>query len=208
MPINLGLLRFQGFGLAHHSIFCYNERKKQEMVGRKGGTEMSKIELRKAETGDEKVLAHIQTESWKSAFGGILSPEELERCTDIQKAEAMYKRVLERGSVRMTIEFIDQKPHCIAGWSHNRNDLGANTAELICIHSLTDKRHQGYGSLMMEHVLNEMKQAGYSEVVLWVFEKNITAIKFYEKHGFVLTDRKQEAHGAAEIMYTKTLETA
>lgn len=166
---------------------------------------MNKIELRSAELGDEKILAYIQTESWKAAFSEILSVEELKRSTDIQKAEEMYKNVLNRQFVNVVIEFVDEKPHCIAGWSKNRNDLGDNAAELICIHSLRDKWRQGYGSVMMRHILDEIKKAGYSEVILWVFEKNLNARKFYEKHGFKLSDLKNVSHGAVEIMYSKQL---
>lgn len=166
---------------------------------------MNKIELRSAKHGDEKTLAYIQTESWKAAFSEILSSEELERSTNLQKAEEMYKNVLSRNFVNIVIEFVDEKPHCIAGWSQNRSDLGQNTAELICIHSLRDKWHQGYGSVMMRHILGEIKKAGFSDVILWVFEKNLNARKFYEKHGFILSDMKNESHGAVEIMYSKKL---
>lgn len=166
---------------------------------------LSRIELKKAQTGDESTLAYIQTESWKSAFVDILSPEELERATDLKKAESMYQRVLKQDVVKMAIEFVDNQPHCIAGWSRNRNDLGDHIAELICIHSLPDKRRKGYGSLMMEHILDEIAKAGYSEVILWVFEKNFPAIHFYEKHGFQSTERTNSSHGAVEIMYSKKL---
>lgn len=58
---------------------------------------------------------------------------------------------------------------------------------------------------MMRHILDEIKQAGYSEVILWVFEANLPAIRFYEKHGFQITDQRNIAHGAIEVMYSKKL---
>ena len=166
---------------------------------------MSTVSLRKAQAGDEKILAHIQTTSWKAAFANILSPEELERATDLSKAEAMYRRVLAAGAVNLLIQTVDGQPHCIAGWSRNRCDLAQNIAELICIHSLPDKWHKGYGSQMMERLLEEMRQSGYEEVILWVFAENTRARRFYEKHGFTLTDRQNESHGAIELMYSKKL---
>lgn len=36
------------------------------------------ITIRKAKPGDEKTLAYIQTESWKSAFVDIISAEDME----------------------------------------------------------------------------------------------------------------------------------
>ena len=167
--------------------------------------EMNNIELCRARSGDEKILAYIQTESWKAAFSGILSSEELERSTDLEKAESMYRNVLSQDFVNLVIEYVDRSPHCIAGWSQNRSDLGANVAELICIHSLCDQWHQGYGSIMMHHILDDIKEKGYSEVILWVFEKNRNARRFYEKHGFGSTSLKNQSHGAIEIMYSKRL---
>ena len=166
---------------------------------------MADISIRRAIPGDEQVLAYIQTESWKAAFAGILSPEELERCTDIQKAEQMYHNVLRRDGCNMAIEFVDGKPHCIAAWGKNRCDLGETVGELICIHSLQNNWAKGYGSAMVEYVLTQLQQANYESVILWVFEENIRARKFYEKHGFELTEQKKLANGIAELMYMKKI---
>lgn len=171
----------------------------------RGSIDMNTVEIRGAKPGDERILAHIQTESWRSAFAEILSPEELERSTDAEKAEEMYRNVLDRHFVHLLIEFVGKEPHCIAGWSANRSDMGAHVAELICIHSLPDRRHKGYGSVMMGRVLDEMKKAGYSEVILWVFEKNLNARRFYEKHGFAESNQKNQSHGAVELLYARRL---
>ena len=57
-----------------------------------GGGSSMKHSIRKVRQGDEKALAYIQTESWKAAFGDILSPDVLENATDLTRATAMYKR--------------------------------------------------------------------------------------------------------------------
>ena len=166
---------------------------------------MADISIRRAIPGDEQVLAYIQTESWKAAFAGILSPEELERCTNREKAEQMYHNVLRREGCNMAIEFVDGKPHCIAAWGRNRCDLGDTVGELICIHSLQNNWAKGYGSAMMEYVLAQLQQANYKSVILWVFEANTRARKFYEKHGFELTEQKKLANCIEELMYKKDL---
>lgn len=164
-----------------------------------------KITIREAEPGDEKILAYIQTESWKSAFADIISAEDMERCTDIAKAEAMYENVFKSGYAEMSVLEIDGKPHCIAAWSKSRNPQFSDCAELICIHSLCDKWGKGYGSMMMNHIIDEINNSGYNSVLLWVFEKNTRARTFYEKHGFELTDNTQISYGAVEVMYRKKL---
>lgn len=97
------------------------------------------------------------------------------------------------------------KPYCIAAWGKNRFDLGDRVGELICIHSLQDGWGKGYGSAMMQYVLAELKQAHYESVILWVFEANTRARRFYEKHGFVPTEQKKLTNGIVELMYRKDI---
>ena len=161
------------------------------------------ITIQKAKIGDEKILAFIQTDSWKNAFKDIIPETDLVECTNIIKAEEMYSRVLRTNYAENFILEIDGKPHCIAGWSKARNSEFLDSAELICIHSLCDNWGKGYGSIMMNHIINEVKSAGFKSVLLWVFEKNTRARKFYEKHGFELTDKTQVSYGAVEVMYCR-----
>ena len=58
---------------------------------------------------------------------------------------------------------------------------------------------------MMKQILDDVKRAGYSKIMLWVFDNNLRAIKFYEKHGFVASGKKLPALGAVEEMYIKAL---
>ena len=56
------------------------------------------IDIRKVEISDVNTLAYIQTESWKSAFNTILSKEDLDKYTDINKAIELYRvRYREKG---------------------------------------------------------------------------------------------------------------
>ena len=58
---------------------------------------------------------------------------------------------------------------------------------------------------MMERVLCNVRTAGYSNIMLWVFDNNVRAIRFYEKHGFMASGRKQPALGAVEEMYVREI---
>ena len=161
--------------------------------------------IRPAVPEDTPVLARIQTEAWKAAFGGILSPEALAQATNPEEAQAMHAFVLEHQLAHVSLQCIDGTPQGMTAWSENRDNLGCDTAELICIHSLPQFWGHGYGARMIQHVLEEAKHAGYVRLVLWVFEGNERARRFYEKHGFHLTERKQENLGATEVMYEITL---
>lgn len=54
---------------------------------------------------------------------------------------------------------------------------------------------QGIGSELIEFAVQQ-KNCSY----LWVLEKNVRAIRFYQRHGFSLTDEKQLQEGTPEFI--------
>ena len=161
--------------------------------------------IRKVADGDAPVLAYIQTESWKAAFKGILEDDVLARCTDIERATQMYAGLLKAKKGNGYLLEVDGKGHCIAWWDATREEDMENFAELICIHSLQDNWGKGYGSKMMDKVLADITEAGYTKVMLWVFEENHRARAFYEAKGFVKSGKSKVSLGAVEVMYEKVL---
>lgn len=117
------------------------------------------IHIRRAESGDEACLAHVQTESWKAAFAGIVPADLLTQCTSIERAEKMYARLLTERRGNGYILELDGKPHCVAWWDAAREEDMPGAAELRCIHSLPENWRRGCGSRMMERVLADVKAA-------------------------------------------------
>ena len=161
--------------------------------------------IERVKLGDEAVLAYIQTESWKAGFKDILSADVLERCTQIDKATAMYRRLLEQNVGNGYLLKVEENPHCIAWWDATRENDMPDYAELICIHSLQNQWRKGYGSKIMDVVLHDIAKAGYSKVMLWVFEDNVRARRFYETLGFTANGKVKTDIGAAEVCYEKAL---
>ena len=163
------------------------------------------VTIRRVQAGDEKALASIQTESWKAAFQRILDEETLLRCTNLERATVSYQRLLDEKKGNGYLLLLDGQPHCIAWWDAARDEAFAGKAELICIHSLPQHWHQGFGSRMMDRVLSDVKAAGYSEIILWVFAENERARRFYEAKGFRPEGREKIGLGAVEMCYIRKL---
>lgn len=159
--------------------------------------------IERVKPGDEAVLAHIQTSAWKAGFRDILAADILERYTQTDKATAMYRQLLEQKVGNGYILKVEGQPHCIAFWDATRDSDMPGYAELICIHSLQDRWRKGFGSRMMERVLQDMTAAGYEKAMLWVFEDNTRARRFYEKHGFTASDKAKTSFGTTEVCYVK-----
>lgn len=161
--------------------------------------------IRRVQKGDRQTLAYIQTESWKAAFCDILAEDVLEKHTDLGHTEEMYGKLLAEGKGNGYILEVEGKPHCIAYWDRARDGDLADAAEIICIHSLQENWRKGFGSIMMDRLLEDIAAAGYSKVVLWVFEENRRARGFYEAKGFAVTEKRKPALGTVEICYEKKL---
>ena len=161
------------------------------------------VMVRRVRKGDEEALARVQTESWRSAFGSILDSATLERCTDLTKSENMFRSLLDENRGNGYILEIKGKPHCISYWDAARDPGMDGYAELISIHSLPDNRRRGYGRMMMDKVLGDIRKAGYPGVVLWVFTENRGARAFYEAAGFHATETVKHALGTEEMLYAK-----
>lgn len=161
--------------------------------------------IERAKPGDEAALAYIQTESWKAGFQGILSGEALKNSTQIEKVTAMYARILEQNYGNGYLLKVDGEPHCMAWWASVRWEGMPGYGELICIHSLPNRWRNGFGSKMMDIVLRDMAAAGYEKVMLWVFEENTRARRFYEAHGFAASGKVKPNSQPPEICYEKNL---
>ena len=166
---------------------------------------MPTIQIRTAVPEDVQAVSRIQIESWWSAFADILTTQTLEEHLKEDAIEQMYRHVLADERFHGLLLTLDGQPHAMAFWSAARGEQTPGLAELICIHSLKENWGNGYGSQLMERALAEMKAAGYREVLLWVFEQNLRARRFYEKFGFSLSGQQQNNLGANEIQYRKTL---
>lgn len=161
--------------------------------------------IQKGKIGDESRFAYIQVESWRAAYGNIISREALSKYLDMEYVTSIYKKVLENKKGNGYIMQAEGADHCIAYWDKARNCPEPGIAELICIHSLQTNWRKGLGSKMMEKICTDMADQGYSQVILWVFEKNIRARKFYEANGFKKTDKAQSSLGEDEVCYIRSL---
>lgn len=66
---------------------------------------------------------------------------------------------------------------------------------------------QGIGSRLIKYAEETASSSGFTNMILWVLEKNQNARSFYTKHGFTFTSDKKPEDGTAEYImkYQKKL---
>lgn len=146
--------------------------------------EGNKVEVRYIIPTDDRIkISEIYEESWKYAYKGIIPQSYLDSIpkgrwvSNIDNQNWKTLICVDNGEIIGTSSFCKSRFKQFYGWG-----------EIISIYLLPAYIGKGYGRLLMESALLELKKQGYENVFLWVLEENIKARHFYTKIGFMLTD--------------------
>ena len=87
---------------------------------------------------------------------------------------------------------------------------GETRAYVQTIEVLPELRGRGAGRELLEHVERSAADAGAASLWLHVDESNASAIRLYEKHGFLRAGREEHyyAEGRGALLYRKPLRKA
>ena len=134
------------------------------------------MEIRYINPSDNREeISKIYENSWRYASKGIIPQDYLDaipegRWVNIFDITGWSTMVcVENG------EYIGTSSFC-----RSRFEQYPDSGEVISIYFLPEFMGKGYGSKLLEAVISELKNRGFSEVFLWVLEENTTARQFYE----------------------------
>jgi ribosomal protein S18 acetylase RimI-like enzyme len=169
------------------------------------------VVIRDAELRDARGIAEVHVRSWQAAYAGIVPDEDLARLS-VGQREQFWSQILSKDE-RAT--FVLVNGHLVVGWSsfgsaRDEDCDPALVAELYGIYLLPEYWTTGCGKQLYRATENRIRQTLIDNLVLWVFEKNTRARRFYEAAGYRLEPGKQkEMHfvGAnpVQVRYRKLL---
>ena len=159
------------------------------MVPKKG---ILKMILRKAEINDAAALAEIVCCAWRAAFGNFIAEDELSKIT-VETETAMFESVIRGGEVYNFIAVDGSEPCGLCSFGRSQDKDLSEYAEIYAIHTKPEYWGKGVGKLLMDTALSELSRLGYEKAMLWVFEENKRARRFYERYGFVFDGTKKDS---------------
>lgn len=133
---------------------------------------------------DRLAISKVYEESWKYAYQGIVPQDYLDSIPEGQWASHMEQE--DRKNLVMVQNGIIIGT---SGFGKSRMEKMDGFGEIISLYFLPDYMGKGYGRLLLQAVVGELKKMGFDKVFLWVLEENRNARDFYEKCGFVQTER-------------------
>ncbi len=145
-----------------------------------------------------ELIAHA---TWPSAYGEILTPEQIEYMLAMMYTPEAIAEHSAKGQSFYVLETVDLQLHekQIVGYVSHQFDYLPGTTKIHKLYALPAVQGKGFGRLMVEHVADQARAAGQQKLRLDVNYKN-RAIGFYEKIGFHKTERCNTAIGNGYLM--------
>jgi ribosomal protein S18 acetylase RimI-like enzyme len=167
--------------------------------------------IRDAELRDARGIAEVHIRSWQAAYVGIVPDEDLARLSLAQR-EQFWTGILSKDESATSV-LVDGR--LIAGWSSfgpaRDEDCDATLfTELYGIYLLPEYWSRGYGKQLYGATETRIRRNLIENLVLWVFEKNTRARRFYEAIGYRLESVKHKemrfvGTAAVQVRYRKLL---
>ena len=141
--------------------------------------------IRRAGLADAETVARIHVESWNVAYRGIM-PDDVIASTDLAYRTIFWnERIADREWPVFLLEDNDRAvAFCQMIPTKDPDDDPKRVGHITSLHVLPELRGHGYGLVLMDHVRNELRRRKFTELTLWVLERNQKARAFYERCGF------------------------
>ena len=106
---------------------------------------------------------------------------------EIQKSILKLKNNLSDKSNKGFILYLDNKAVGMMRIGSSRQEKYNNEGELRAIYLLDEVKHKGYGRILFERALKELKEMGYNNIIIACLKEN-PSNEFYKHMGGKLVD--------------------
>jgi ribosomal protein S18 acetylase RimI-like enzyme len=155
------------------------------------------LTIRKAKIEDAAAIAHVQVESWKTTYAGIVSDIFLASMNKEERMRSWQKQIL-AGNVSIFVAEEEAGIFGFAAGGEVREKLDEYDAELYAIYLLRERQRQGVGRTLCLALASALQTKGFTSMLVWVLEQN-PSVSFYERLGAAEIARKVINIGGADL---------
>ena len=169
----------------------------------------AKPRLRRATSEHAPALARLMVDAWQAAYRGLVPDTHLSRL-NAERWEARFRESLAtRTEETYAVEVRGAVVGLLTlGACRDHDEDQEATGEIWGIYLAPSYWRRGIGSWVCNEGERMLRERGYSQVVLWVFERNEQARRFYDSLGFRpdgATKTHQVGTALAAMRYRKRL---
>ena len=138
------------------------------------------MRVKKVDSKDDfEAIGNIYATSWKAAYRGMIPQPFLDGLNGGHWGEVLRKH---HNQARVILD--GQKYAGVSSYCPAREEHMKEWGEIVSIYLLPEYFGSGYAEPLLQSVMQDLLQMGYTDIFLWTLEENVRAQKFYEKQGF------------------------
>lgn len=143
--------------------------------------------IRDAREADADALAGVQHRAWWRAYAEYVHPE---RFATLEELVGRWRKLLAPRADRQRATLVHDQGGQVAGFASvgpaRDADATPATGELMAVYVDPPAQGAGVGRALLGAADARLRELGFAEAVLWVFEENGMARELYERRGWVL----------------------
>jgi GNAT superfamily N-acetyltransferase len=152
-------------------------------IGRKAA---GRIQIRTASKSDAEAIAEVEIAAKREAYCDFLPADGLARIVpDARTRAAAYRYLLAEGYSPILVAEVDGH---IAGYvdfdAWEEEETPETGGEIMALFVRPEEWGLGIGQALMREAMARLRDRGWVEVVLWVYQRNRRAVDFCERLGF------------------------
>jgi len=170
--------------------------------------------IRPARVTDAEALASLQVRAWEAAYSPYVAPERLAGGGDVAARTKRWREVLDDSGNRARTFVSISEERGLDGFitvgPSRDDDAREDEGELYAVYVEPDLIGSGLGRALLAHGERELSRS-YRAAMLWTFERNETARRFYERNGWRVDEGDFDAghyDWAPSVRYRKALRAA
>jgi len=157
------------------------------------------MQVRRAGLDDILLVHQLAYQIWPQAYAGILTAQQINYMLLQMYSQPALGLQMQKLQHRFYLLLLENKPIGFASFSM-QNQLNHKWAKLHKLYVLPQQQHKGAGRLLLNFIIEEVKNSGACFVELNVNRHNKNALNFYVKNGFEIFKEEDIAIGSGYFM--------
>jgi GNAT superfamily N-acetyltransferase len=155
--------------------------------------------IRPATVADARTLAELEVRAWRWAYVDIVAEQDM---ITIDEREAHWS-----SPDALEGAFVVEVGGRVVGVVQAGPDGDDPSVGRVCgLDVEPAAQGAGVGATLYDHAVAQLRAAGFTEIVVWLFEANGHARGFYERRGWTADGAtRTTTAGALELRYRQTL---
>lgn len=161
--------------------------------------------IKEIEKEDLYDYMYVNTYAWNETYKGIMSDDFLETIKkelnqNVQRLKEKFDQTkIDEPDYKRFLLYVNNEPVGIFGICKSREEKYPNSGELCNIYLLNKAKKKGYGRILFERAIQELKKINYKDMIIYCIKENPTN-EFYKYMGGKILYSKERNIGGKDLI--------